>query len=278
LDAQGRREMICQYGEEFLCLEWTRDPAGNATGYAFYAVHEGPLDERALDPAHPPPRASPTTGGAEQERHTVTYEADGLISSGTYFYPQGGASLSFTRGSASRCSDVVWTFGQPALSEVDHFTYLGDKLVSRTVTLASDPNDVRAVINYAYAADGTLAATAVDGRLEFPDDSRAHPARDGVVDYVVRSAKQPDGGRWVELFDFRADGASPNSRVIRQGTAADAWRVRWYLSPGCEAMALPRHSSQDCEFERPLPSLLPRSWHDPLATPIPINGMTPMPE
>lgn len=275
-DVQGRREMICELDGALDCLEWTRDPAGNATGYAYYGVKDGPLDERALDPAHPPTRMSPTRGGGESERHTVTYDAAGLISTGTYYYPEGGATLRFSRDSEGRCSDVVWT--QRGLVKVDRWTHLGDKLVSRTVSVVDDPSDVRAVITYAYAADGTLAATAVDGGLDFPDAYLTIPPRDGVVDYVVRTSKQSDGSRWIEQLRFELDDERNNARVLRQGALTDVLRSRWYMSPACEALSLPKHTSQACEFERPLSSRAPLAWHNPLVTPIPPGSMTPMPD
>jgi hypothetical protein len=277
-DAQGRREMICEFKVGLDCLEWTRDLAGNATGYAYYGVKDGPLDERALDPAHPPVRMSPTSGGGESERHTLSYDSSGLISAGTYSFPQEGASLRFSRDSEGRCSDVTWSMRQSHLVEVDHWTHLGDKLVSRTVALVNDPANVRAVITYAYDADGTLAATAVDGRLEFPDPVLPPaPPRDGVVDYVMRTAKQPDGTRWIEELNFGLADERNNARILRQGTLTDALRIRWYMSPACEALSLPKHTSQACEFERPLSSRAPLAWHNPLVTPIPA-GSTPMPD
>ncbi|HEX2870143.1 MAG TPA: hypothetical protein VHP33_02780 [Polyangiaceae bacterium] len=208
----------------------------------------------------------------------MTYDGAGLISTGTYYYPQGGASLRFSRDAEGRCSDVVWTIPQSQLVEVDHWTHVRDKLVSRSVSLVNDPNAVRAVITYAYGADGTLAATSVDGRLDFPDSYLPTPPRDGVVDYVVRTSKQPDGGRWIELLYFELDDERNNARVIRQGALTDVLRTRWYMSPACEALSLPKHTSQACEFERPLSSRAPLAWHNPLVTPIPMGSMTPMPD
>lgn len=277
-DAQGRREMVCHSESEFHCLEWTRDSFGNATGYAFYAVKDGPRDERALDPAHPPSRTNPSSGGAESEQHTLAYDASGQISSGTYYYPERGATLRFSRDSEGRCSDVEWGIPHSQLVEVDHWTHLGDKLVSRTVSLKNDPSSVRAVITYAYAADGTLAATAVDGRLDFPDSYLPTPPCDGVVDYLVRTSKQPDGSRWIELLYFGLHDERNNARVTRQGALTEVLRVRSYMSPACEALSLPKHTSQACEFERPLSSRAPLAWHNPLVTPIPIGSMTPMPD
>jgi hypothetical protein len=277
-DAQGRREMICSAQDYFTCLEWTRDAFGNAKGYSYYGVDQGPLDARALDPAHPPTKTAPGNGGGESETHRLTYDGAGLISTGTYFYPQQGATLSFTRDGEGRCSDVVWTIGSASLVEVDHWTFANGKLASRVVTNRDDPTDVRAVMTYGYDADGALATTVVDGRLDFPDASNApNPLRDGVADYVVRTVKQTDGSRWVEILDFELGNSSNNARVNRNGTLTGAFRLRWYLSPACEALSLPRHTSQDCEFERPLASM-PLGWHNPLVTPIQLWTMTPMPE
>ena len=162
--------------------------------------------------------------------------------------------------------------------EVDHWTFAGGKLASRMVTNKDDPTDVRAVMTYGYDADGALATTVVDGRLDFPDAGNVpSPRRDGVADYVVRTVKQADGSRWIEILDFELGDSDNNARVKRNGTLTGAFRLRWYLSPACEALSLPRHTSQDCEFERPL-AAMPVGWHNPLVTPIQLWTMTPMPE
>src|SRR5207253_10850269 len=88
------------------------DAFGNAKGYSFYGVDQGPLDARTLDPAHPPTKTLPGNGGPDSETHRLTYDGAGLISTGTYYFPQQGATLSFTRDSQGRCSDVVWGTGQ----------------------------------------------------------------------------------------------------------------------------------------------------------------------
>ena len=278
LDSQGRREMLCRADEFFLCLEWTRDSFGNAKSYSLYGVDDGPRDARTLDPAHPPTKALPRNAGGESENHRLTYDGAGLLGTGTYYYPQRGATLAFSRDSEGRCSDVAWSIGGASLSEVDHWTYSGDKLVSRVVTNMADATDVRATIAYSYDSEGALASTVVDGRLDFPDAANAPtPRRDGIADYVVRTVKQSDGSRWVETLDFELSGSVNNARVMRNGTSTAALRVRWYLSPACEALSLPRHTSTACEFERPLASM-PLGWHNPLVTPIPTWTMTPMPD
>jgi hypothetical protein len=93
----------------------------------------------------------------------------------------------------------------------------------------------------------------------------------------MRTAKQPDGTRWIEELNFGLADERNNARILRQGTLTDALRIRWYMSPACEALSLPKHTSQACEFERPLSSRAPLAWHNPLVTPIPA-GSTPMPD
>lgn len=276
LDAQGRREMICHDKGGFDCLEWTRDAYGNAKGYSYYGVADGPLDARTLDPAHPPTKAKPT-GGAETENDRLVYDAAGLISTATYYFPQSGATLAFSRDGEGRCSDVTWTIAGASLSEVDHWTYGDGKLVSRTVTNVSDPQDVRAVITYGYDADGVLATTVVDGWLDFPDANGRPAKRDGIADYIVRTQRLTYGDRWIETLDFQHTDTRSNAHIERNGVLTPVFRMRWYFSPGCEKLGLPRHTSQDCEFERPLASM-PLSWHNPLITPIPVWTMTPMPD
>jgi len=276
LDAQGRREMICHAQETFDCLEWTRDAHGNAKGYSYYGVADGPLDARTLDPAHPPTKAKPT-GGPESETDILVYDAAGLISRATYAFPQSGATLAFSRDGEGRCNDVTWTIFASSLSEVDHWTYADGKLVSRTVTNLKDPQDVRAVMTYGYDGEGVLATTVVDGWLDFPDNGDRPAKRDGVADYIVRTQRLPTGDRWIETLDFQHTDTRSNSHIRRNGVLTSLFRMRWYFSPGCEKLGLPRHTSQDCEFERPLASM-PLSWHNPLITPIPIWTMTPMPD
>jgi hypothetical protein len=275
-DAQGRREMICHAQDYFTCLEWVRDSLGNAKSYSYYGVADGPLDARTLDPAHPPTKSAPGNGGGESENDTLTYSA-GLLSSAVYYFPQSGARLTYSRDDQGRCSDVLWAIAGTSLVENDHWTFDGDELVSRVVTNVNDPNDVRGVMTYAYDAEGTLAATVVDGRLDFPDSTAPSPRRDGIADYVVRTVKQPDGSRWVETLDFEFTNARNNAHVMRNGQSTAVLRFRWYFSPACEALSLPRHKPKDCEFERPL-AMMPLGWHDPLQTPIQSWTMTPLPD
>jgi hypothetical protein len=278
LDAQGRREMICHDQETFDCLEWTRDAHGNAKGYSYYGVADGPLDARTLDPAHPPTKGGPS-GGAETENDPLTYDDAGLITGATYLFPQSGAKLAYSRDGEGRCSDVTWTIAGTPLTEVDHWTFANGKLASRTVTNVKDPQDVRATMTYGYDADGALATTVVDGRLDFPDANNVPtPKRDGIADYIVRTQKlAPYGDRWIEILDFELSGSRNNSHIRRNGVLTPVSRMRWYFSPACETLGLPRHTSLDCEFERPLASM-PLGWHNPLVTPIQTWTMTPMPD
>ena len=282
LDAQARREMICHAQQYFDCEEWVRDSLGNAKSYSLFGVVDGPLDVTVLDPAHPPKKAATPDIGPESETHRLTYDGDGRLATASYVFPVVGASLTFARDDRGRCSDVTWSIGTndpakvPARREVDRWTYAGDKLVSRVVTNLDDPTDVRGVITYSYDADGTLATTVVDGRLDIPQDSYLPtPRRDGVTDYVVRTVKLPDGSRWVEIVDFVW--TSPNANVIRDGTLTAATRYRWNFSPGCASLPLPTHTSRDCEFERPTP-MMPLGWSNPLMTPLPRWTPSPLPD
>lgn len=282
LDPQARREMVCHAAAYFDCEEWTRDSLGNSTGYSVYGVVVGPFDASALDPAHPPVKGLTPDLGGDSERHRLTYDENGRLETASYAFPVLGASLSFARDDQGRCSDVTWQVGTtdptkvPARHEVDHWTYQGGQLTSRVVTNLDDPTDVRAVMTYGYAADGTLATTVIDGRLDIPQDAYLPTAkRDGVTDYVVRTVKLPDGSRWVEIVDFVA--SSPNAKLVRDGTPTAATRYRWNFSPACDALPLPRHTSQDCEFERPTP-MMPVGWSNPLVTPLPMWTPSPLPD
>ena len=162
-----------------------------------------------------------------------------------------------------------------ALEENDHWIYEGDRLASRVITNINDAKEIRGVITYSYDTEGTLAATVVDGALDFPQPSPVEkPARDGLADYIVRTKKQPDGGRWIEVLRFTTDG---KARITRNGTMASANRWRYFLSPGCAALPLPVHTSQDCEYERPT-SMMPLGWNNPYVTPVPIGTPSPLPD
>jgi len=282
LDPQARREMICHAQQYFDCEDWVRDSLGNSKSYSLFGVVDGPLDVSVLDPAHPPTKAVTPDIGADSENHRLTYDADGRLSTASYVFPARGAALSFARDDRGRCSDVTWSVptADPTviatMHEVDHWTYDGDKLVSRVVTNLDDPTDVRGVIMYSYDADGMLASTVVDGRLDIPQDSYLPRAqRDGVTDYVVRTVKLSDGSRWVEIVDFVW--TSPNASMSRDGAPTAATRYRWNFSPGCASLPLPTHTSQDCEFERPTP-MMPLGWSNPLMTPVPLWTPSPLPD
>ena len=282
LDSQARREMICHAQQYFDCEDWTRDTLGNSTGYSLFGVVTGPFDASILDPAHPPVKSATPDIGPESERHRLTYDSSGRLATASYVFPVSGAALSFARDQQGRCSDVTWSIPGsdpglvPTRHEVDHWTYVGDKLTSRVVTNLDDPTDVRGVMSYTYDADGNLATTVVDGRLDMPQDSYYPTAkRDGVTDYVVRSVKLADGSRWVEIVDFVW--TSPNATLARDGVRTRATRYRWNFSPGCAALPLPKHTSQDCEFERPTP-MMPLGWSNPLMTPLPLWMQSPLPD
>jgi len=282
LDPQARREMICHAQQYFDCEDWTRDALGNSTGYSLFGVTTGPLDASVLDPAHPPMKVATPDIGPESETHRLTYDAMGRLATGSYVFPVRGASLSFARDDQGRCSDVTWSIPTddatrvPNRHEVDHWTYAGDKLTSRVVTNRDAPYDVRAVMTYTYDANGDLATTVVDGRLDIPEGGTVPTAkRDGVTDYVVRSVKLADGSRWVEIVDFSS--TEPNATVARDGVPARATRFCWNFSPACEALPLPKHTSQDCEFERPTP-MMPLGWSNPLMTPLPLWMQSPLPD
>ena len=54
---------------------------------------------------------------------------------------------------------------------VDHWVYEGDRLASRIITNIKDAKEIRGIITYSYDAEGTLAATVVDGALDSPQPS-----------------------------------------------------------------------------------------------------------
>jgi hypothetical protein len=284
LDAQRRREMVCRSEPQsqvqpFICEEWVRDASGNTLSDAFYGVDEGPLDASVLDPARP--RKQAAVAGAESSRYAAKYDELGRIQSTVSYFP-GMAWLTFSRDTAGRCSEVLWQvrddLNRPSptvIEEIDHWNYAGDQLTSRVITNIKDATDIRGVITYSYDADGTLAATVVDGALDFPQPYPVEkPVRDGLADYIVRTQKQADGGRWIEVLRFGSDG---KAKVTRNGTVASAFRWRYFLSPGCAALALPVHASQDCEYERPT-SMMPLGWNNPYVTPVPIGTPSPLPD
>ena len=48
-------------------------------------------------------------------------------------------------------------------TELEHWTWEGDRLVSRVTTDGVDPTQVLSGVTYTYDADGALSATVVDG-------------------------------------------------------------------------------------------------------------------
>jgi hypothetical protein len=274
LDAQGRREIACAVMAPITCEEWMRDSLGNTKTDALLEMSNGPFDRSVLDATMAPTAAR----GSQINRYQHTYDADGRLSSTSYVYPGRGASQTFSRDDQMRCHDVRWEVpsdsrsNRPSIVEVDRWTYQNDRLVSRTVTNEADPSDVRSVITYAYDADGTLASTVVDGYPDIPQPYQiTMPMRDGLADYVVRTLAQPDGSRWLEVIEFKSSG---DVTLSRNGAATAAFVLRFNFSPGCRALVLPRHTNQDCEFERPF-FTLPLGWDNPYTTPVPLSSPSP---
>jgi|GEM_PF-2436975 len=268
LDAHGRREIACSVRSPIYCQEWIRDPLGNTKTDGLLELKDGPFDLSIIDPA----RAPSQPRGTQITRYSHTYEA-GLLMSTQYVYPARGATQIFSRDGQGRCEAVRWQVAADensqtlGMTEVDRWSYEGDRLVSRVITNVADPTDVRSEITYVYDADGTLSATVVDG---YPDIPQPYPVtraqHDGLADYVVRTVALPDGSRWLEALELGRDG-TVSIDVRRNGVSIRAARWRWNFSPRCGALALPRHTNQDCEFERPF-FILPLGWDNPYTTPI----------
>jgi hypothetical protein len=276
VDAQGRREIACSVKTPMYCQEWIRDPLGNTKTDGLIDLKNGPFDPAIIDPAQAPSQAR----GSQINRYTHTYDAE-LLMSTTYVYPARGATQFFSRDGQRRCEEVRWHVNAnessqtPAITEVDRWSYAGGRLVSRVVTNVADPTDVRSAITYTYDADGTLSATVVDGYPDIPQPYPVARARhDGLADYVVRTVTLPDGSRWLEAVELDRDGADASVTVRRNGVPTRAARWRWHFSPQCGALALPRHTNQDCEFERPF-YILPLGWDNPYTTPVPPSTPSP---
>ena len=263
-DGQGRRELDYRSDGANECVEWTRDSFGNSSSYFYAVLAGGPFDPTT---SYPDGR----TGKREATNYDLRYDGAGLLTSAGVPFPGRGGVLTFDRDDRGRCSLVKWgargeTIDQPAIRETTSWTYLNDRLAAQITTATDDPADVRCEVSFSYDAKGTLAATVVDGYADIPQPwPIVKPPRDGVADYVVRTLEQPDGSRWLEAIDFAR--TTTNARVLRDDIATPAFRWRWHLSAGCGALALPRHTSQDCEFERPF-NLLPLGWDNPYQTPI----------
>ena len=249
------------------CTEWVRDKADNVTVWAIPAYSDRNFRLSFLDAAEFGTRAH----GSVQTRYTVTYDADGALASGRNAACCGAPVQTFTEDAQHRCSDVLWegtdTFGNlvAGKTELDHWTWDGERLVSRVTTNGADPPQVLSVVTYTYDAEGTLSATVVDGYATLPQSHPMKAIPDGVADYVVRSVALADGSRWIESLDFKALQADAN--VVRDGKLAPAARRRWNHSPGCHGVQPSRRTSTRCQFE-PVQNQLDVRWDDPYTTPI----------
>jgi len=250
------------------CTEWVRDTAGNVTVWDVPAYSDRNFKLSFLDAAEFGTRAH----GSVQNRYTVTYGADGALASGRNAACCGAPVQSFAEDAQHRCSDVLWqgtdTVGNlvAGKTELDHWTWEGDRLVSRVTTNGSDPTQVLSVVTYTYDAEGMLSATVVDGYGLLPPTNNPKKAiADGIADYVVRSVALADGSRWVESLDF--NNWQPDANVVRGGQLAPAARRRWNYSPGCRGVQPSRRTSTRCQFE-PVANQLDVLWNDPYTTPI----------
>ena len=123
------------------CTEWVRDKADNVTVWAIPAYSDRNFRLSFLDAAEFGTRAH----GSVQNRYTVTYDADGALASGRNAACCGAPVQSFTEDAQHRCSDVLWegtdSFGNlvAGKTELDHWTWQGDRLVSRVTTNGADP-------------------------------------------------------------------------------------------------------------------------------------------
>ena len=225
------------------CTEWVHDKAGNVV-WDVPAYSDRNFKLSFLDAAEFGTRAH----GSVQNRYTVTYDADGALASGRNAACCGAPVQSFTEDAQHRCSDVLWegtdSFGNlvAGKTELDHWTWQGDRLVSRVTKNGDDPTQVLSVVTYTYDAEGSLSATVVDGYATLPQNNPKKAIADGIADYVVRSVALPDGSRWVESLDFKALQADAN--VVRDGALAPAARRRWNYSPGCHSVQPPPHEHQ----------------------------------
>jgi hypothetical protein len=265
-DPRGKRELQYASYSPKECEEWVRDRLGNTQTYMLTTPLEGTFDPTTTYP------------NARQNAHDVTrysheYDEGGWLKSTEINYPGRGGKQTFIRDDAqARCEQVLSevsrdeSANQEAAVELERWAYQGGRVATRITTAAADSTDVRRVVRFAYDAKGTLASTVVDGYAAIPQPYEVvKPLYDGIADYVVRTVEQPDGSRWLEVLDFtRPD---PNREVMRNGVFTPVLRLRWHFSTGCRLLNLPEHTSQECEFDRPLYTM-PLGWDDPYLTPI----------
>jgi hypothetical protein len=263
-DSQGRRELEYVSSSPDECQDWLRDELGNTEMYVLSTPVEGAFDPTTTFP-DARERAFQTT------RYSHVYDVEGRLESTEIYYPGRGGKQTFIRDEDG-CQEIrseVWVdpnADQVAVEELERWTYQGGRLAARTTIAAADSTDVRRVVRFGYDANGTLASTVVDGYAAIPQPyAVVKPRHDGLADYIVRTMEQPDGSRWLEVLDFtRPD---PNAEVTRDGVSTPVVQLRWHFSAGCRKLDLPRRSSRDCEFERPLYTM-PIGWQDPYLTPI----------
>jgi len=248
------------------CTEWVRDTHGNVTLTDNPNYNDQNFTLSLLDAS----RFGTQAHGPVQTRYTVTYDAAGTLAFGRGSACCGGVARTFTEDAQHRCSDVLWqtldavSDAPTGASELEHWNWEGNRLVSRVTTNGADPTQVRSVATYTYDATGTLATTVVDGYVRSQTGSRIS-VPDGITDYLVRTVTMADGSRWVEALDFFY--YQPDAKVVRAGTLTPAGRLRWNYSPGCRDVHPPRRTSTACQFE-PVQHQLAVLWDDPYTTPI----------
>ena len=248
------------------CVELVRDAEGNVTTRddpPYAAVN---LSLSLLDAS----RFGTQPHGPVEWQYTLTYDGDTLATA-TRVGCCGAPALAFTEDSQHRCSDVLWKqvddIGNIPVgtTERDHWTWDGTRLLSRVTTDGADPSTILSEVTYTYAADGTLAATVVDGAGRLAQPGSALRKHDGAADYVVRTVALPDGSRWIESLDFHY--YLPDANVVRDGKVTAAGRKRWNHSPGCRNVLPARRTRTRCQFE-PIGNQLDGGWDDPYTPPL----------
>ena len=220
--AGGCNVSVDPYG----CTEWVRDKADNVTVWAIPAYSDRNFQLSFLDAAEFGTRAH----GSVQTRYTVTYDADGALASGRNAACCGAPVQTFTEDAQHRCSDVLWegtdSFGNlvAGKTELEHWTWEGDRLVSRVTTNGADPSQVVSVVTYTYDGDGALSATVVDGYATPPAEQFAEggPRRDRGLRGSIGGARRRQSMDRVVRFQDIPGGRERGSRwqVDLRGAAA----------------------------------------------------------
>lgn len=244
------------------CTEWVRDAHGNVTTWDTPSSY---TDQNFMLSLLDASRFGTKAHGSVQASYTLTYDAAGALASVRNTDP----SLTFTEDAQHRCSDVLWkvedtTSAAAGSSEREHWTWEGNRLVSRVTTNGAAPNEVRSVVTFSYDANGDLASTVVDGYPSLAQAGTGRAPVDGIADYVVRTVALPDGTRWLEELDFHY--YQLDAKVVRAGTVTPVARRRWNYSAGCRGVEPARRTSTACQFE-PVQNQLDVRWHDPYTTP-----------